>query len=157
MTRGTKCLSNSKCNCGLHDRTVRPYGHITGSGALFLKGYCRSCNGKKSLPYTKEQLDLEGDGIKKFFKNVWTKGIKPMGRKVGAKILNDPPKAFRVASQIGAAATSKNPQAMLTSAMQAGKFLSAKGVKIGDLTSGGSLYLYRKKFNKSPKVNEFFE
>ena len=65
MTRGTKFLSNSKCNCGRHDRTVSPYGHITQGGALSLRGYCRSCNGKKSLPYTQEQLELEGQGIKK--------------------------------------------------------------------------------------------
>ena len=71
--------------------------------------YCRSCNGRKSLPYTKEQLDLECDGVKKFFKDVWMKGIKPMGKKVGAKILNDSVKAFQVASQIGLAVTSRNP------------------------------------------------
>ena len=86
MTRGTKFLSNSKCNCGRRDRTVRPYGHITqGGNLLFLRGYCRSRNGKKSLPYTKEQLDLEGDGIKNFFKDVWMKGIKLMGKESGAK------------------------------------------------------------------------
>ena len=144
MTRGTKFLNNSKCNCGRHDRTVRPYGHITQGGALYLRGYCRVCNGKKSLPYTQEQLELEGEGIKKFFKNVWTKAIKPLGKNMTKNVLKDPIGAFQVASQIGASAASKSPQAMLTSAMQAGKFLSAKGVKIGDLTNGGSLYLYRK-------------
>ena len=142
MTRATKFLSNSKCKCGRYDRTNRPYGHITGSGNLFLRGYCQSCNGKKSLPYTKEQLDLEGEGIKKFFKDVWTKGIKPMGKKVGAKILNDPVKAFQVSSQVGSAVTSRNTQAILSSAMQAGRFVTKGGaVKIGELTNGSGLYL----------------
>ena len=68
MTRGTKILNNSKCRCGRYDRTVRPYGHTTSGGALFLKGDCRSCNGKKSLPYTQEQLDLGSEGIKKYLK-----------------------------------------------------------------------------------------
>ena len=142
MTRGTKFLSNSKSNCGRYDRTDRPHGHITKGGALFLEGYCRSCNGKKSLPYTQEQPNLYGDGMKKIFKDVWTKAIKPFGKTVAKNVLKGPVGAFQVASQIGASAASKSPQAMLTSAMQAGKFLCGKGIKIADLTNGGSLYLF---------------
>ena len=64
------------------------------------------------------------------------------------KISNDPMRTFKVASQIGASVSSRNPQAMLSSAMQAGHFVSGKVVKIGDLTSGGSLYLYKKYLKK---------
>ena len=142
MTRGTKFLNNSKCNCGRHDRTVRPYGHITQGGALSLRGYCRSCNGKKSLPYTQEQLELEGEGIKKFFKNVWNRGLKPLGKDVGAKILRDPIKAFQVASQVGSAVSSRNPQAIMNAGLQAGRFITKGGaVKIGELTNGAGLWL----------------
>ena len=62
MTRGTKVLKNSKCKCGRKNRTDRPYGHVTKGGALFLKGYCHSCK-EKCLPYTKQQLDVEGEGF----------------------------------------------------------------------------------------------
>ena len=143
MTRGTKFLNNSKCNCGRYDRTDRPYGHITQGGALFLKGYCRSCNGRKSLPYTKEQLDLEGDGVKKFFEDVWTKAMKPLGKNVGAKILNDPVKAFQVASQVGASLATENLQAIMNAGLQAGRFVTKGGaVKIRHLTSGEGLFLH---------------
>ena len=67
MTRGTEFLSNSKRKYGRNDKTDRPYGQMTGSGNLFLRGYCHSCNGRKSSPYTKQQLNLEGEGTKEFF------------------------------------------------------------------------------------------
>ena len=122
MTHGTKFLDTSKCKCGRNDKTDRPYGHKTKGRALFLEGYCHSCNGNKSLPYTKQQLDTEGDGIKKVFKNVWSRAIKPLGENVGRN----------------------HPLAILSSAMQAGRVVSWKRVKIGELTNGGSLYLYKK-------------
>ena len=143
MTRGTKFLSNSKCNCGRLDRTLRPYGHVTGSGNRFLKGFCRSCNGRKSLPYTKEQLDFEGEGIKKFFKVVWTKGIKPLGKNMTKNVLKDPIGAFQLASQVGSAVTSRNPQAIMKAGIPASRFVTKGGaVKIGTLTSGQGLNLH---------------
>ena len=63
MTRDFNFSSNSKRRCRKYDRTDnRNYN-------LFLKalGYCRSCNGKKSLPYTKKQHHMEGEGVKQFF------------------------------------------------------------------------------------------
>ena len=144
MTRGTKFLANSRCRCGKYDRTDKPYGHMSGKGNLYLKGYCHSCRGMKSLPYTPQQLEMEGEGIKKFFKNVWNKALKPIGKEVGQKILADPLGAFKVASQLGSATASRNPSAIMSAGMQAGKFISGKGVKIGELTTGGALYLYKK-------------
>ena len=41
---------------------------MTGSVNLFLRGYCHSCNGKKSLPYTQNQLKIEGERDLKVFK-----------------------------------------------------------------------------------------
>ena len=73
MTRGTKFLTNSNCKCGTCGRTDRPYGHMTGSGGLYLKGYCHRCNKIKSLPYTQQQLEMEGEGIKKFLRMFGTK------------------------------------------------------------------------------------
>ena len=146
MTRGTKFLSNSKCACGTCGRTDRPYGHMTGSGGLYLKGYCHRCNKVKSLPYTQQQLEMEGEGIRKFFKNVWNKALKPVGKHVGKNIISNPTRALQVASQVGAAAASKNPTAILNAGAQLGQFgFSGKGaVKIGELTNGGALYLHRR-------------
>ncbi len=115
MTRGTKFLSNSKCKCGSCGRTDRPYGHMSGSGALYQKGYCHRCNKVKSLPYTQQQLDMEGEGIKKFFKNVWNKALKPVVKHVGKNVLNNPARALQIASQIGMAGASKNPSAIKNS------------------------------------------
>ena len=70
--------------------------------------------------------------------------MKPLGNDLGKKNVNGPSGAFKVASQIDASATSRNPQALLSSAMQAGRFVSGKGIKIADLTNGGSLYLFKK-------------
>ena len=144
MTRGTKFLSNSKCSCGSCGRTDRPFGHMTGSGALYLKGYCHRCNKVKSLPYTQQQLNIEGEGIKKFFKNVWNKALKPAAQHVGKNIIKNPVRAFQVASQLGAAAATKNPTAIMRAGMQAGKFgVSGKGVRVGDI-NGMGLYLRSK-------------
>ena len=146
MTRGTKFLSNSKCACGSCGRTDRPFGHMTGSGGLYLKGYCHHCNKVKSLPYTQQQLEMEGEGIKKFFKNVWNKALKPAGKHVAKNIINNPGRAFQIASQLGAAAATKNSKAIMNAGMQAGRFgVSGRGaVKIGELTTGEGLFLHRK-------------
>ena len=71
------------------------------------------------------------------------KTIKRLGKNVGAKKLKDPVKAFQLASQVGSTAISRNPQAIMNAGLQASRFVVEKGVKIGDLTSGGSLY-YKK-------------
>ncbi len=145
MTRGTKFLSNSKCKCGSCGRTDRPYGHMSGSGALYLKGYCHRCNKVKSLPYTQQQLDMEGEGIKKFFKNVWNKALKPAGKYVGKNIVNNPARALQIASQIGMAGASKNPAAIMKG-LKAGRLaVSGRGaVRIGQLTTGEGLFLHQR-------------
>ena len=53
-------------------------------------------------------------------------------------------RVVKVASQIGASVSSRNPQAMLSSATQAGRFVRAKGgaVKICELTLRGGLFLH---------------
>ena len=143
MTRGTKFLNNSTCSCGRHDRTVRPYGHITKVGVLILKGYCRSCNGKKSLPHPQEQLNVEGEGIKKFFKDVWTKAIGPLVKNMAKNVLKNPVGAFQLASQIGAAATSKTPQAIMNAGLQTGRFITKGGAaETDELTSSQGLLLH---------------
>ena len=81
---------------------------------------------KKSLPYTKEQLDLEGEGIKTFFKDVWMKGIEPLGKNMTKNVLKDPIGAFQLASQVGSAVTSRNPQAIMKAGLQAGRFVRGK-------------------------------
>ena len=64
MTRKTQFLSNSRCPCcKKQDKVIEPYGHMTESRNLFLKGYFLKCNKTKSLPYTKQQLDQEEEGI----------------------------------------------------------------------------------------------
>ena len=70
-------------------------------GNLALKGYCPSCNKIKSLPYTNQQLEMEGNGIKKFFSNIWNKALKPAGKHIGTNIIKNPGRALQIASQIG--------------------------------------------------------
>ena len=108
MTRGTQFLSNSKCPCcKKQDRVSKPYGHITESRNLFLKGFCPKCNKVKSLPYRKQQLDMEGEGIKKFFKIVYNKVLKPIGSEAIKNIKKDPMKALKIGTQLGSAIASK--------------------------------------------------
>ena len=78
-------------------------------GNLALKGYCATCNHGKSLPYTNAQSDMEGQGVKSFFKNVYKKILKPLGRDVGINNLANPGRALQVGSQLGASLASKNP------------------------------------------------
>ena len=76
MTRGTQFLNNSKCaSCKKMTKVSKPYGYMGQNRNLALKGGCSSCNRTKSLPYTKQQLEMEGEGIKKFFSNVWKKQL----------------------------------------------------------------------------------
>ena len=106
---------------------------MTGSGHPYLQGFCHSCNGRKSLPYTKQQLDLEGDGIKKLFKDEWTKALKPLSKIVGKNC-----RSLQSCYQIGSDTASRNPQALLLSSiMHAGRFVAGKGIKILELTNGG--------------------
>ena len=145
MTRGTKFLNNSKCKCGCCGRTDRPYGHMSQSGHLYLKGYCHKCGKIKSLPFTQDQLEMEGNGIKNLFKTVWNKALKPLAKEVGKNILNNPTRALQVATQLGTAAASRQPGAILRSGAQAARFgVTGNGVRLAELTKGGALYLYRK-------------
>ena len=145
MRRGTKFLNNSKCKCGCCGRTDRPYGHMSQSGHLYLKGYCHKCGKTKSLPYTKEQLEMEGEGVRKLFKTVWNKAIKPLAKEVGKNILNNPGRALQVASQLGTAGMSRNPGAIARASANAARFgVTGNGVRLSELTNGGALYLYRK-------------
>ena len=154
MTRGTQFLNNSKCPCcKKQDRVNRPYGHMSESRNLYLKGYCPLCHKTKSLPYTKEQLNMEGEGIKKFFKNVYNKVLKPIGKETIKNISKDPMKALKLGTQLGSAIASKNPSAIMNAGMQAGKFgVLGQGVpkggaiKIADMNnSAAGLYIYRPK------------
>ena len=59
-------------------------------------------------------------------------------------LIANPDRALEVATQLRAAAASKNSKAIMSAGMQAGNIcITGKGVKIGDLTTGGLLYLYR--------------
>ena len=93
----------------------------------------------KSFSYTPQQIEMKGDGIKEFFKGVCNKVLKTV-----EEIIANPGRFLQVATQLGAAAASKNPKAIMSAGMQAGNIcITGKGVKIGDLTTGGLLYLYR--------------
>ena len=69
-----------------------------------------------------------------------------MGKHVGKNIISNPARAFQVASQVGAAASTRNPTAIMNAGMQFGRFgVSGRGaVKIGELTDGSGLYLRAK-------------
>ena len=143
MTRGTNFLKSSKCACGRIGTANRPFGHQTKSGRFYLKGRC-GCQKIKSLPYTPQQLEMEGDRICKFFKRVYNKVLKPVGKKIIAK----PGRAIQIGAQLGAAAASKNPKAIMNAGMQAGKFgITGNGMKGGKILTltdnygGQGLYL----------------
>ena len=142
MTRGTKFLNNSKCKCGCCGKTDRPFGHMSQNGHLFLKGYCHKCGKIKSLPYTQEQLEMEGNGIKNLFKTVWSKAIKPLAKEVGKNILNNHARALQVATQLGTAVGTRNPGAIARAGVNATRFgVTGNGVRLAELTNGGALYL----------------
>ena len=125
MTRGTQFLNNSKCaSCKKMTKVSKPYGYMGQNRNLALKGGCSSCNRIKSLPYTKQQLEMEGEGIKKFFKNVWNKAIKPAGATCWKNIAKNPGRALQVATQLGVAGANakKDPFALMNAGIQAGKF-----------------------------------
>ena len=125
MTRGTQFINNSKCaSCKKMTKVSKPYGYMGQNRNLALKGGCSSCNRTKSLPYTNQQLEMEGEGIKNFFKNVWTKAIKPAGKHLGKNIAKNPGRALQVATQLGMASVNakKDPFGLLNAGMQAGKF-----------------------------------
>ena len=139
MTRGKNLLKSSKCSCGRVCATDNPYGHMSGKGKLYLKGNC-GCKRTKSLPYTHQHLEMEGEGMKKIFKGVYNKVLKPVGK----EIIANPGRALQVTTQLGAKLASKNPKAIASAGMQAGKFgVTGNGVKIGDLATGGAICLYR--------------
>ena len=146
QSRGNKFLNHSKCGyCKKTNKTVKPYGHMSDKGYLSLKGSCASCSHTKSLPYTKTQLDVEGSGIKSFFKGVYNKVIKPLGKEAIKNISKDPMKALQTSIALGSAIGSKNPQMIMKAGINSGKFLTTGGaVKIGELTNGTGLYLYKK-------------
>ena len=151
MTRGTQFLNNSKfASCKKMNKVAKVYGYMGQNRNLALKGYCPSCNKNKikSLPYTKQQLEMEGKGIKKFFRIVWNKAIKPARKHVGSNILKNPERAFQIASQIGAASALKSSSAIMNASVQAGKIgITGRGIRGGkisaltDAYSGNGLYL----------------
>ena len=148
MTQGTQFLKNSKCNsCKKMTKVSKPYGYMGQKGNLALKGGCSSCNKIKSLPYTKQELEMEGEGIKKFFSNVWKKAIKPAGVHFGKNIAKNPGRALQVATQLGVAGANakKDPFGLINAGMQTGNFaVKGKGVKIAEMTDGGGLYYFKK-------------
>ena len=113
---------------------------MSDKGYLSSKGSCASCNHVKRLPYTKAQLDAEGSGIKSFFKGVYNKVIKPLGKEAIKNISKDPMKALQTSIALGSAIGSKNPQMIMKAGLNSGKFLTTGGaVKIGELTNGSGL------------------
>ena len=108
----------------------------------------KNCKCQKQITFTPRQFELEGSGFKNFLKKVF-KGSKTAWDKFLKPVVN------ATAPFIGAAvaAKSKNPNAGRTTtqilkSISGGKVLTltdnygSKGVKIGDLTTGGALYLY---------------
>ena len=127
---------------------------MTESRNLFLKGFCPKFNKVKSLPYTKQQLDMEGEGIKNFFKNVYNKVLKLIGSEAIKNIKRDPMKALKIGTQLGSAIAIKNLHLLLWKLVcKSGKFsVLGQGVpkggaiKIADMnySAAGSLYLSSK-------------
>ena len=117
---------------------------------LALKGGCSSCNRTKSLPYTKQQLEMEGEGIKKLFSNVWKKKrLKPAGVHLGKNIAKNPGRALQVATQLGvASANAKKRSIWSNKCWNTNRYfchMKGKGVKIAELTNGGSFYIFHRK------------
>ena len=50
----------------MYGRTDRLYEHMTGFGHLHLKGYFPSCKKAKNFSYTKQQIEIEGEGSRVF-------------------------------------------------------------------------------------------
>ena len=52
MTRGTIFLKSSKFACGKIGITKGPYGHMSGTGRLYLKGHCGYKKNQKLTVYS---------------------------------------------------------------------------------------------------------
>ena len=130
-TRGERFMNHSQCKyCECKTKTDHLIGHRTEQGNLFLKGQCEKCHHVKKLPYTEDQLAVEGEGIKRFFVNVYNKAIKPVVKKVA----KNPGKALDIIAKFGEAYVSKDP-------IRAANTLSES---IKYLKTGQGVYLYKK-------------
>ena len=88
-----------------------------------LKGNCVKCKRNKSM--TVSDATIEAEGLKDFFKSVGRATAN-----VGKKVANNPVRALEKASQIGSAAASRNPRAILAATPDLIKFATTgEGIK----------------------------
>ena len=93
-----------------------------------MKGRCKECNRVKKLPYTEDQLSVEGEGIKKLFKELYKKVVKPVGK----RIAKNPGRALEIISDFGEAYVTKDIDKAVNTVSNSLKYLK----------TGKGLYLY---------------
>ena len=88
QSRGNKFLNHSKCGyCKKSNKAVKPYGHMLDKGYLSLKGsFVYVVIMQRVYLILKPNEMLKAQGIKSFFKGVYNKVIKPLGREAMVKI-----------------------------------------------------------------------
>ena len=95
------------------EKTIKYYGYMSQNGNQALKGYCPTYNHGKSLPYTQEQLNLEGEAVRTFFRNAYNKVLKLLEKKSIKLFWLILVELSKLVVSWGAAAVIKNPQAII--------------------------------------------
>ena len=128
----------SYCVGGRHySGTDNISGAITSKGTKMLRGSCTKCRRNKSM--TVSDATIEAEGVKDFFKSVGRATVN-----FGKKVAKHPVRALEIASNIGSAASSRNPRAALLATPNLIKFATTgEGMKV--VQKGRGLYLGTKK------------
>ena len=102
-----------------------------------LKGNC--VKGRRNKSITVSDATIEAEGLKDFFKSVGRATVN-----VGKKVANNPVSALEIASKIGSAAATRNPNAALAATPDLIKFANTgEGIRV--VQKGKGLYLGAKK------------
>ena len=131
--RFNKFINNSYCVGGNHySPTTNIHGDIRNNNVKMLRGTCMMCSRNKSLIVSDRTIN--GEGLGDFFKQ-----LGKAAKSVGKKILNNPGRALEIATNIGTAAASKNPELIAATVPEVIKFVyQGKGLYKAEGLSGNA-------------------
>ena len=116
MSLLNKFKTYSYCVGGRHySGTNDIRGFVSAKGTKMLKGNCVKCRRNESM--TVSDATIEAEGLKDFFKSVGRATVN-----FGKKVANNSVRELEIASEIGSAATSRNPRAALSATPDLIKF-----------------------------------
>ena len=138
MSLLNKFKTYSYCIGGRHySGTNDIRGFVSAKGTKMLKGNCVKCRRNESM--TVSDATIEAEGLKDFFKSVGRATVN-----FGKKVANNSVRGLEIASEIGSAATSRNPRVALSATPDLIKFATTgEGIKVAQ--KGRGLHLGTKK------------